>query len=70
MARRFEDKPVIGFVATLLHDYVPLIDEYYYCALISRSLPSPSADTILGLPRRHGLIPPSRPVPCTRSPAL
>ncbi|BGP25702.1 peroxisomal membrane protein pex16 [Rhodotorula toruloides] len=30
MARRFEDKPVIGFVATLLHDYVPLIDEYYY----------------------------------------
>jgi hypothetical protein len=36
VARRFEDKPVIGFVATLLHDYVPLIDEYYYCA--SRSL--------------------------------
>jgi len=27
----FEDKPVVGFVATLIKDYVPLIDEYYYC---------------------------------------
>jgi peroxin-16 len=27
----FEDKPVVGFVATLIKDYVPLIDEYYFC---------------------------------------
>ncbi|GAA5987328.1 hypothetical protein JCM10908_001911 [Rhodotorula pacifica] len=30
IAGKFEDKPVIGFVSTLLQDYVPLIDEYYY----------------------------------------
>ncbi|BGP41254.1 hypothetical protein JCM10450v2_005294 [Rhodotorula kratochvilovae] len=30
VARKFEDKPLIGFVATLLHDYIPLYDEYYY----------------------------------------
>ncbi|GAA5822323.1 hypothetical protein JCM3770_001571 [Rhodotorula araucariae] len=30
VARKLEDKPVIGFVATLLHDYIPLYDEYYY----------------------------------------
>ncbi len=27
----FEGKPLVGFVATLVGDYVPLIDEYYYC---------------------------------------
>ncbi|GJN90015.1 hypothetical protein Rhopal_003010-T1 [Rhodotorula paludigena] len=30
MARTFEDKPLVGFVSTLLQDYIPLYDEYYY----------------------------------------
>ncbi|KAG0659819.1 Peroxisomal membrane protein pex16 [Rhodotorula mucilaginosa] len=30
IAGKFQDKPLIGFVSTLLQDYVPLIDEYYY----------------------------------------
>lgn len=33
IAGKFQDKPLIGFVSTLLQDYVPLIDEYYYCEL-------------------------------------
>lgn len=32
MARTFEDKPLVGFVSTMLQDYIPLYDEYYYCA--------------------------------------
>ena len=28
---RFADKPLIGFVSTMIKDYTPLIDEYYYC---------------------------------------
>ncbi|GAA5956979.1 hypothetical protein JCM3765_006659 [Sporobolomyces pararoseus] len=27
---RFADKPLIGFVSTMIKDYTPLIDEYYY----------------------------------------
>ncbi|GAA6020560.1 hypothetical protein JCM11491_000796 [Sporobolomyces phaffii] len=27
---RFADKPLVGFVSTLIRDYTPLIDEYYY----------------------------------------
>lgn len=30
---RFADKPLIGFVSTLIKDYTPLIDDYYYCTL-------------------------------------
>ncbi|TNY24340.1 peroxisome membrane protein [Rhodotorula diobovata] len=30
IGRKFEDKPLIGFVSTLLNDYIPLYDEYYY----------------------------------------
>lgn len=35
IAGKFQDKPLIGFVSTLLQDYVPLIDEYYYCEFSS-----------------------------------
>lgn len=34
IAGKFQDKPLIGFVSTLLQDYVPLIDEYYYCEFL------------------------------------
>lgn len=30
-AGRFESKPVLGFVSTLIHDYTPLVDDYYFC---------------------------------------
>ncbi|GAA5945444.1 hypothetical protein JCM3775_006778 [Rhodotorula graminis] len=30
IGRKFEDKPLVGFVSTLLNDYIPLYDEYYY----------------------------------------
>jgi len=30
---RFADKPLIGFVSTLIKDYTPLIEDYYYCTL-------------------------------------
>jgi peroxin-16 len=31
MADKFEGKPLIGFVSTLIKDYVPLLDGYYFC---------------------------------------
>ncbi|GAA6028813.1 hypothetical protein JCM8097_007408 [Rhodosporidiobolus ruineniae] len=30
IAGKFDDKPVVGFVSTVLRDYIPLFDEYYY----------------------------------------
>ncbi|GAA6059760.1 hypothetical protein JCM10212_001968 [Sporobolomyces blumeae] len=30
ISNTFADKPLIGFVSTLIKDYTPLIDEYYY----------------------------------------
>ncbi|GAA6010001.1 hypothetical protein JCM10207_007514 [Rhodosporidiobolus poonsookiae] len=30
LANKFDDKPIVGFVSTLIKDYTPLFDEYYY----------------------------------------
>ncbi|SGZ21106.1 BQ5605_C021g09334 [Microbotryum silenes-dioicae] len=30
-ADKFEAKPLIGFVSTVVHDYTPLVDDYYFC---------------------------------------
>jgi peroxin-16 len=32
IARKFDDKPLVGFVSTIITDYTPLFDEYYYCS--------------------------------------
>lgn len=28
---RFENKPLLGFVSTMIGDYMPLVDDYYFC---------------------------------------
>ncbi|GAA5982454.1 hypothetical protein JCM11641_006121 [Rhodosporidiobolus odoratus] len=30
IAQKFDDKPLVGFVSTIIQDYTPLFDEYYY----------------------------------------
>ncbi|GAA5827348.1 hypothetical protein JCM11251_003776 [Rhodosporidiobolus azoricus] len=30
IANKFDDKPLVGFVSTVIKDYTPLFDEYYY----------------------------------------
>ncbi|GAA5889494.1 hypothetical protein JCM6882_007050 [Rhodosporidiobolus microsporus] len=30
IADKFDDKPLVGFVSTIIKDYTPLFDEYYY----------------------------------------
>jgi len=46
IAGKFEDKPLIGFVSTLIHDYMPLVDDYYFCASPSSSLALSRADVL------------------------
>lgn len=31
VAAKFDGKPLIGFVGTVLRDYMPLVDDYYFC---------------------------------------
>jgi hypothetical protein len=37
-----ENKPLVGILATFVKDYIPLVDDLYYCERIPPPRPSPA----------------------------
>lgn len=62
ISKSFENKPIIGYVSTLIQDYIPLLDKYHFCEYLTQScdstrnlssslpLPLPFSQTLLSCP--------------------